>query len=132
MEHNTEHGHCHNDMHDVKWGFGLDSDPQKRKVLEEMLPRDIRYRVTAFKMSDVSKISIETQFSAEFDVNVCTKDESQEFMTEFSEITSTSYNKLNQPDLVDSKYVQWSGKRKCIHKIQKVTSNTQDGDGAGH
>ena len=65
---------------------------------------------------------METQFSAEFDVNVCTKDESQEFMTEFSEITSTSYNKLNQPDLVDSKYVQWSGKRKCIHKIQKVTS----------
>ena len=39
MEHNTEH----NDMHDVKWGFGLDSDPQKRLLFSsstEVAPKE--------------------------------------------------------------------------------------------
>ena len=39
MEHNTEH----NDMHDVKWGFGLDSDPQKRLLFSsstEFAPKE--------------------------------------------------------------------------------------------
>ena len=122
MDPNHDHGHCHNDIHDVKWGLGLDNDPQKRKVLEEMLPRDRRYRVTAFKMPEVSNISMETQFTAEFDVNECTKEGAKDFLTEFSEITSTSYNMQNQKDLVDSAHVQWSGRRKCIHKVRKIIS----------
>ena len=51
-------------------------------------------------------------------VNICDDQEIETFLTEFKEISNTDYNK-NKADTKEGTSVKVSGRRKCIHNVQK-------------
>ena len=108
----------------IEW-FCCKDNNDKHKVLEEILPRDYNYQVTAFQLKESSNICSESKFSATFNINICTEDGLQAFLQEFNGITNTSYNML-KADNRKAKTLLVSGGRKCIHNVRKRRNNSGD------
>ena len=68
------------------------ADTEKREVLEELLPQDYEYRVTAYELLHRSKIVEESKFTAKIFVNISDEASAKTLMKEFQEISNTSYN----------------------------------------
>ena len=48
--------------------------------------------ITSFKIDEESTITAETKFTAQFNVNCCTEEATDEFLRELQSITNTTYN----------------------------------------
>ena len=70
-------------------------NPEKRIILENLLPEKYRYNISSFKVVQDCQISNETKFEAVVAVNVCIEEGIQQFLNEFQESSSTNYNMLN-------------------------------------
>ena len=86
--------------------------------MEQILPQDFNYKVNEFKITQESNVLNENTFVATVLVNVCDEQEIETFLTEFKDISNTDYNK-NKADTKSGKFVKLSGRRKCIHNVQK-------------
>ena len=100
-------------------------DLEKRKVLEQILPQDYKYKINGFKVTSLNDVINETNFEATILVNVCDPLEIETFLTEFKDLSNTDYNKF-KADTKETKTLQVSGKRKCIHKVRKKTEEAKD------
>ena len=74
--------------------------------------------INEFKIYQESNVLNENTFVATVLVNVCDDQKIETFLTEFKEISNTDYNK-NKADTKEGKSVKVSGRRKCIHNVQK-------------
>ena len=96
----------------------FNKNPEKRVILESILPSGYRYRVTSFKIIEESLILNENKFEAVVDVNVCEEEEIWPFLVNFENDTMTNYNVLHG-DTKTAKKTKVSGYRKCHHNIRK-------------
>ena len=69
-------------------------DLEKRKVLEQILPQDYKYKINGFKVTSLNDVINETNFEATILVNVCDPLEIETFLTEFKDLSNTDYNKF--------------------------------------
>ena len=104
---------------EVIWGDIYHDNSNKRKLLEDLLPWKQKYRVSSFQVHEESDIPCEVKFTASIDVNICQKDGFKDFLSEFREISNTTYNIYKRADNFNGKKHQWTGFRKCIHKVRK-------------
>ena len=104
---------------DIHWGSVYKDDTSKRNILEDILPWNQKYRVASFEVIQENDIPCEVKFRASLDINICNEEGVKEFLLNFKEITNTSYNIFNRPDNFKGKKNQWTGFRKCIHKVRK-------------
>ena len=102
-------------------------DTTKRAVLQELLPQEYSYKITSYELLSQSKIIEESKFNAKLFVNISDEESAIDFIKEFQEITGTSYNfKPTSCDQRDTKTLQWSGSRKCIHNVNKIKKPNSD------
>ena len=85
---------------------------------KETFGANFNYKIKEFKISQESNVLNENTFVATVLVNVCDDQEIETFLTEFKEISNMDYNK-NKADTKSCKFVKLSGRRKCIHNVQK-------------
>ena len=78
----------------VKWNCTF-NNIEDRSYLEDLLPKNDHFSliVNRFLLVEKSSIRYETKFEADILVNVCTKDQFEEFKQTFEGISGTSYNK---------------------------------------
>ena len=95
---------------------------EKRKILENILPEEFKYKILSFKISEDSLIPNETKFDAIFALNVCSEEGIRNLLSAFQESSSTNYNMLHG-DKRSGKTVLVSGYRKCHHNIRKRTKS---------
>ena len=70
-------------------------DLEKRKILENLLPEEFKYKISSFKIIEDSLIPNETKFDAIFALNVCSEEDIRIFLRLFQESSSTNYNILH-------------------------------------
>ena len=103
--------------------WDCDVDPDKKQILQSLLPQQYQYQVSKFLVypSKHPEIIVESQFYSDFDVRACGINQVNEFLAQFQETTSTTYNK-SKADIDSSKWsntVEYSGFRKCHHLVKK-------------
>ena len=94
-------------------------DISQRKVLENVLPQQYSYKVIAYQLIESAALISESKFSATIQINICDVKDVQEFIDDFSDITSTAFNIGSNSDGKNTKKFKLSGSRKCIHNVQK-------------
>ena len=87
--------------------------------LMKILPENYDYHVLAVSVRDTTEnIPSEVKLEAHFRVNVSDEEEFEKFLSEFSQVSGTFYNKKNKMDRSGKKSVSY-GVRKCIHNVLK-------------
>ena len=69
--------------------------PEKRTILQTVLPPRYKYKITSFKLLHESDVHNESKFEAVLTVNICQEEEIKQFILEFEKSSSTSYNQLH-------------------------------------
>ena len=91
-----------------------------KSVLEDIVPHDYDYNVLKFKIiNDEAPLKFEKQFIAKLSVNICSEESLRAYLTEFSSISSTSYNQGGGSDKRNLKNSLLKGDRKCMHQVRK-------------
>ena len=111
---------------EVIWGDISQDNQSKRKLLEDLLPWKQKYKVLSFQILEENDIACEVKFKASLDINICDKDGLNEFLSEFREITNTTYNIFKRADNFKGKKHQLTGFRKCIHKVRKRLNKNEE------
>ena len=83
---------------EVTWQVHKQNEEMQAKLLP-FLPQDVNYKIKTFQLFHDSKIPLERQFYAEFEVNICHKEKFYEHFHDFCMITSTSWNKRRGKDM---------------------------------
>ena len=76
---------------DIQWDV-CKNNLDHQRILEDLLPCEFRYQIASFKIDEESSITAETKFTAQFNVNCCTEEATDEFLRELQSITNTTYN----------------------------------------
>ena len=108
---------------EVTWQVHKQNEEMQAKLLP-FLPQDVNYKIKTFQLFHDSKIPLERQFYAEFEVNICHKEKFYEHFHDFCMITSTSWNKRRGKDMDNPTAPRriFRGERKCHHNVRKVIS----------
>lgn len=104
---------------EVIWGDISQDNQSKRKLLEDLLPWKQKYKVLSFQILEESDIACEVKFKASLDINICDKDGLNEFLSEFREITNTTYNIFKRADNFKGKNINWLGSENVSTKFVK-------------
>ena len=90
-----------------------------RKILEPILPEEYDVLVIDFKLIKLSNIIGESQFEANFRVNVTSEDGVKTFIEDYNESSWTTHNSFKGDKRGVGKKSIISGTRKCHHKIKR-------------
>ena len=106
----------------IEWDVDDDVADYDKNILEDLLPPDRRYKVDEFNISQKqrSKIAIETEFTATVLVNICEIEDAKNFMLEYYDSSSTTYNINTNSDRVNGVRYLMTGNRKCQHRVKKL------------
>ena len=55
---------------EIQWDV-CRNNVEHQRILEDILPQNYHYQVTSFKIEELSPITAETKFDAQFNVNCC-------------------------------------------------------------
>ena len=104
----------------------LKKSPEKRSILESLLPHKYKYKVLQCDIDDSSKTDIfcEWKFAAKVRINVCTKEQLQEFLKTFQDSTLTEYNSRHSDNFTTTKF-EVTGYRKCHHNVRQQRQGEQ-------
>ena len=69
-----------------------DEDEDLREILCSILPQDLKYKLKKAKIIENNELATESKFHAEFDVNVCKKEDKDSFIEDLEIKTETNFN----------------------------------------
>ena len=95
----------------VQWNC-CSKEPEKRSTLENVLPQQFNYKVTAYNLVESATLISESKFSATIRINICNEKGVHDFIDEFCSITNTTFNITNNSDVKDRQTMFLSGVRK--------------------
>ena len=99
---------------------------EKRLILEQLLPKEYKYRISSFKVIEESEIKLETKFEASVGVNICDVENIKQFFNDFEQASSTNYNLFAGDKKNGGKNTLATGLRKCHHNVRKRKKSGQD------
>ena len=99
---------------------------EKRLILEQLLPKEYKYRISSFKVIEESEIKLETKFEASVGVNICDVENIKQFFNDFEQASSTNYNLFAGDKKNGGKNTLATGLRKCHHNVRKRNKSGQD------
>ena len=89
---------------------------EQRQVLEQFLPQDLSYKVTKFNLIESGENIRECKFETTLLVNIHSPEDIEEFITEFGDLTNTTWNTFTGSYKSEQTY---STKRKCHFEVRK-------------
>ena len=105
------------------WGSIYGKNPERRKLLEDMLPEGYSYKMEEFFPILESPHFCESKFKATFYPNVCSIEGTDKFFDKFRDLTNTDYNKTNRNDKYNTKRFQYTGVKKCVQNVFKYIND---------
>ena len=87
---------------------------ESRRYLNDILPPDFMYKVTAYSIIEESNIVCETKFAATLLANICSKEGFDDFLAKFRDLSKAEQN-IEDGDRKNGKYYQISESRKRSH-----------------
>ena len=93
---------------------------EKRLILEQLLPKEYKYRISSFKVIEESEIKLETKCEASVGVNICYVENINQFFNDFEQSSSTNFNLLAGDKKMVVKTYSLQDLRKCHHNVRKI------------
>ena len=90
---------------------------ESRRYLNDILPPDFMYKVTAYSIIEESNIVCETKFTETLLANICSKEGFDDFLAKFRDLSKAEHN-IEDGDRKNGKYYQIAESRKCSHDVR--------------
>jgi hypothetical protein len=114
----------HETESNIEWEC-CENNLKDREFLKEVLPQEYHCKITKLKIIDSNSIKEEVKFATEFKVDICQKEEVEEFVKIVESKTGTAY----LPDTNRIRSNKWVSKRYHCHRNVRDQRSSEVGKG---